>query len=232
MSYELMNYGFDSCPVQMGTVQTEVSLAEMSALADQANAGGFCYNPQLRYGALMIGLYPPTCQSPADMSWPLYLKTAALPQFMQAQTETNWCWAASGASVGNLFYGTAAYTQCAIANTCQAKNSCCADPAACNQYGFLDQALQAARAYDGHAAGACGLDVVQLRIDQGQPVGNRLAWNGGGAHFVMGAGYNNDGNTIVVQDPWYGTSTVDFASYPAAYHGGATWTDTYFTKKS
>jgi hypothetical protein len=44
--------------------------------------------------------------------------------------------------------------------------------------------------------GTTGFAVLQGRVDAGQPVGTRVAWNGGGAHFTMVAGYDNNGNTI------------------------------------
>ena len=231
MSYVRMNYGFNGCAVQWGPLQQNVSEANMVQLADRANAGGFTYQPLVQYGCVMIGLYPAGCQSSPNLSWPLYLKSASLPQFMEQQTQTNWCWAANGASVGNYYWGPGTYTQCGIANTCQGKTTCCTAPSGCNQYGFLDQALQAAKSYDSMAGGTTGFAVLQARIDQSQPVGTRVAWTGGGAHFMMVAGYNNDGNKVTIQDPWYGTSTIAFASYPASYHGGGTWTHTYYTKK-
>ncbi|HEY0411570.1 MAG TPA: papain-like cysteine protease family protein [Allosphingosinicella sp.] len=231
MPYNLMNYGFNGCPASFGAVQQNTTAAQMGNLADAANAGGFAFNSYLSNGAVMIGLYPPGCQSSPNLSWPLYLKANSLPQFMQQQTQGNWCWAANGASVGNLYWGSGTYTQCGIANTCQGKTTCCADPSGCNQYGYLDQALSAANSFDSMVQGTTGFAVLQGRVDNGQPVGTRVAWNGGGAHFTMVAGYDNNGNTIVIQDPWYGTSTIAYSAYPSNYQGGGTWTHTYYTKK-
>jgi hypothetical protein len=91
-----MNYGFNGCPVNFGAVQQNTTAAQMGNLADAANAGGFAFNSYLSYGVVMIGLYPAGCQSSANLSWPLYLKANSLPQFMQPQTQSNWCWAANG----------------------------------------------------------------------------------------------------------------------------------------
>ncbi len=231
MPYYQMNYGFNGCPVSFGAIQQNVSQSQMAALADAANAGGFTYQSSLQYGAVMVGLYPVGCQSSPNLSWPLFLKSTNLASFMQQQTQSNWCWAANGASVGNFYWGNGTYTQCGIANACQSKTTCCSNPSGCNQYGYLDQALQAARSFDSMAGGTASFAVLQGRVDVGQPVGTRVAWNGGGAHFMMVTGYNNNGNTIVIQDPWYGTSTVAYASYPSSYHGGGSWTHTYYTKK-
>ena len=231
MPYNRMNYGFNECIVIFAPNKHNVSEADMVKFADEANAGGFAYNSYLKYGTVMVGLYPAGCESSPNLSWPLYLKSATLPQFMEHQSQTNWCWAANGASVGNYYWGPSSYTQCGIANTCQGKTTCCTDPGGCNQYGNLDVALHAAKSFDTYAGGTTGFDVLQQRVDQRQPVGTRVAWTGGGAHFMMVTGYNNNGNKITIQDPWYGTSTVAFASYPASYHSGGTWTHTYYTKK-
>lgn len=232
MSYVKMNYGFNACKVQWGPLHTNVSQADMEELADKANAGGFTFHPRLKYGKVLIGLYPAGCQSSPNLSWPLFLKKSALKQFMQHQSQTNWCWAANGASVGDYYWGLGTYTQCGIANTCQGKTTCCSNPGGCNQYGYLDKALQASNSYDSMASGMAGFQVLQGRVDKGQPVGTRVAWTGGGAHFMMVTGYDNNGNKITIQDPWFGTSTIAFASYPKSYHGGGTWTHTYYTKKS
>ena len=231
MVYVHMSYGFDGCPVQFGPLHENVNEADMVAAATSQNGGGFCFNPELAYGKVMVGMYPAGCQSPSGLSWWLYLKSASLPQFMEHQTQTNWCWAANGASVGNYYWGSGTYTQCGIANACQQKTTCCTSPSGCNQYGFLDLALQHANSFDGMANGTAPWGTVMQRIDASQPVGTRVAWNGGGAHFMMIAGYNNNGNKITLQDPWYGTSTIAWSAYPGGYQVGGTWTTTYYTKK-
>lgn len=157
--------------------------------------------------------------------------SAALPQFMQHQMQDNWCWAANGASVGDFYWGVGSYTQCGVANICQNKTTCCNYPGGCNQYGYLDQALQAAKSYDSMIGGSISFTMIQQRIGSRQPVGTRVAWNGGGAHFMMITGYDTNGTKITLQDPWYGTSTIAFSSYASSYHGGGDWTHTYFTMK-
>lgn len=155
----------------------------------------------------------------------------ALPQFMETQTQTNWCWAANGASVGNFYWGAGTYTQCAIANTAMNTTTCCSDPAGCNQYGYLDKALQAAKSYNYMATGTTTYANIQSQINDDRPVGTRVEWNGGGAHFMMITGYDDDGDKINIQDPWYGSSTIAFNSYAGSYQAGGTWTHTYYTKK-
>lgn len=154
-----------------------------------------------------------------------------LPKFMEKQSETNWCWAALGASVGNYFYGQDSYTQCDVANTCLAKNNCCTNPAGCNEYWFVDKALMAANSYDTKASGTATFATIQSRIDNDEPVGIRVKWTGTGAHCMMITGYDENGEKITIQDPWHGTSIAEYSSYPADYQQGGTWTHTYFTTR-
>lgn len=153
-----------------------------------------------------------------------------LRSFMERQSQSNWCWAACGASVGNYYHGSGSYTQCGIANKCQGKKTCCTNASGCNQYGRLDKALEAANSYDTKAAAKASFTTLHDHIDNNQPVGARVKWNGSGAHVMMITGYDTEGEKITIQDPALGTTTIAYASYPAKYHNGGTWTHTYFTK--
>lgn len=156
---------------------------------------------------------------------------------MQEQQQSNWCWAACGASTGNFYSGGDNYTQCEIANTCQGKTSCCTDPAGCNFYGYLDTALEAAQCFDRKQSSPVDFPTVKASIDANRPLGARVKWNGGGAHFLMMTGYGTGTGTppaptIVVDDPAYGRSSIAFSRYAAHYHAGGTWTHSYFTKSA
>ncbi|NEO51169.1 MAG: hypothetical protein F6K55_46690 [Moorea sp. SIO4A3] len=74
VSYKKMDFGFNKCNVQWGELLSGVSEADMVKLATEANANGFTYHPSLNYGSIMVGDYPEGCKSPANLSWPLYLK--------------------------------------------------------------------------------------------------------------------------------------------------------------
>ena len=76
-SYTKVDFGFNNCNVQWGEQLSEVSEADMVKLATEANANGFTYHPSLNYGSLMVGYYPEGCKSPANESWPLYLKNVS-----------------------------------------------------------------------------------------------------------------------------------------------------------
>lgn len=210
-----VSYVFNYCHVYFGSGDLHGDRDATAAISTAINEGGFSARAGTQHGA-----------------GPSLLQNANKLYFaMERQTQTNWCWAADGASVGNYYWGSGSYTQCGIANSCQNKSTCCSNPGGCNQYGYLDKALQAAKSFDRMDGGTATFAVLKGRIDSGQPVGTRVAWTGGGAHFMMITGYNTDGNKIDIQDSWYGSTTIAYAAYPASYHGGGTWKETYFTKK-
>ena len=149
---------------------------------------------------------------------------------MQKQTQTNWCWAAVSASVGNYYgTGTGNWTQCGVAST-QLDRNCCNQPGPCNVYGYLDSALQTTRSYNGMNQGSLQMSAIRNQISMGRPVGLRCAWYGGGAHFLTI--YGTNGDYVLVADSIYGYSTRALNAFPRAYNGGGNWTHTYFTVKN
>jgi len=148
---------------------------------------------------------------------------------MQPQTQSNWCWAAVSASVGN-YYGTGSWTQCNVANAELNRNSCCNQPGPCNVYGYLDSALRTTRSFANMSQGSIQLSAIENQINMGRPIGVRVAWYGGGAHF--NTIYGTNGNYLLIADSIYGYSTRALNSFPRSYNGGGNWTNTYFTRKN
>jgi hypothetical protein len=153
---------------------------------------------------------------------------------MQRQTETNWCWSAVATSVGLFFVSTAGWTQCSVACGVLGQTTCCTDPgsATCNVYGFLNRSLTFTKSFAGWTDGKCSMPTLESKINVGQPVCLRCAWDGGGAHFLSVYGYDDVAGTVNVADPIYGVSTQNFDTFPSSYQGGGAWTDTYFTSAS
>jgi hypothetical protein len=61
-------------------------------------------------------------------------------------------------------------------------------------------------------------------------LGIRVAWSGGGAHFIAAVG-TDGGDLVLVADPGTGTSSiVDYTTLQTSYNGSGTWTHSYFTK--
>jgi hypothetical protein len=149
------------------------------------------------------------------------------------QGQDNWCWAATSDGVSHFYDNASAWTQCGIADSALGRTDCCGTGASgpCNVYGFLDQALTIVGHFDHIAGQAAGFQTVDDEIDAGRPLGVRVAWSGGGAHFVAIGGYRESPQQYVhVEDPWYGPSDVAYTTLANSYQGTGTWTHTYWTK--
>src|SRR5215475_6827102 len=153
---------------------------------------------------------------------------------MQQQQQTEWCWAAVSTSVA-AFFGSTAWTQCRVAAAELSPLNCCGADAGngCNQPWYLDAALARVGHFSRIDAANSPFSVVQTEIDQGHPLGCRIAWVGGGAHFVALGGWlvAADGTQYVrVYDPYYGFKETSYSGFVSAYHTeGDSWTHSYFT---
>ena len=72
-------------------------------------------------------------------------------------------------------------------------------------------------------------DEVRAEISAGNPVGVRIAWQGGGAHFVVIRGFRNPAGfqLLNIADPWYEDSIQDFDDFTFTYLGQGQWTDSF-----
>jgi Papain-like cysteine protease AvrRpt2 len=149
---------------------------------------------------------------------------------MQIQQQTQWCWAAVSVSVNLYYHATSGQTQCAVANTAMGQTTCCTDGGnmQCNQPWFLDQALQLVDDLNAWSSGKATLAAVKTEVGACRPFCLRIAWNGGGGHFVAIYGFSR--RLLNIGDPWYGNSVVTYDTFPGTYQGGGTWTDNYTTK--
>ena len=152
---------------------------------------------------------------------------------MQHQQQTNWCWAAVSTSVALYYDPSSTWTQCAVANAQLGRTDCCGSGAgsACNVYGFLDRALTTVGHLDHWSGGVASFQSIDGEIDAGRPLGIRVAWSGGGAHFLAIIGYLEDTpNYVAVDDPIYGKSDLTYDTLKTSYQGTGSWTDSYYTK--
>src|SRR5262245_48351627 len=152
---------------------------------------------------------------------------------MQAQTESNWCWAATSTSVSRFYWAMSTWIQCKVAGAELHLNGCChaPAPAPCNVPWFLDLALTRTNNFVS-MTGPLPFNQVQAEIDAGRPVGARIGWNGGGGHFMVIYGYASAGGVdyFDIDDPIYGKSHLTVARFSTGYQGSGTWTHAYFTK--
>jgi hypothetical protein len=154
--------------------------------------------------------------------------------FMQPQQQSNWCWAATATRVALFYQPGSGWQQCGVANGELARTDCCGAGASgpCNVYGFLDQALTVVGHLDHWVGGIATTAQIEDEVTFARPLGIRVAWSGGGAHFLVIKGQYSAGGIdyVSVDDPIYGRSDVNYATLQTTYKGSGTWTHTYYTK--
>ncbi|MET1088190.1 MAG: papain-like cysteine protease family protein, partial [Arthrobacter sp.] len=152
---------------------------------------------------------------------------------MQAQTQSNWCWAAASTSVSHYYWWFSHWTQCKVCNAELNRNDACNSPvpAACNVPWYLDRALTRTKNYVS-ITGPVTFAQIRAEIDAGRPLGARVGWNGGGGHFVVIYGYARifGAQYVDIDDPIYGKSHLRLSDFSSNYQGSGTWTHTYYTK--
>jgi hypothetical protein len=177
-------------------------------------------------------------------------RTPRAPNFdMQPQIEGDWCWAAVAVSMFNYLNPDPStvgdkWDQSSLATAVLAQEmqwnppvNCSKDPTQmCDVPARLDTALSVTGnlAQNGALSNSY-LDFASIKswVDQLLPIGARMLWPSGGAHFVAFSGYQefDDGSQFVmVQDPLYGPGLHDFSSLQGDYIYGGTWQDTYLVQ--
>jgi Papain-like cysteine protease AvrRpt2 len=165
---------------------------------------------------------------------------------MEIQEETNWCWAAVAVSVHNfLNSGNGNWTQGQLAtpvlqteNQIPAGVDCSQTPALCDLTAALDDALTIT---GNLRPGGClqnqhlVFNSIKNWVAAKLPVGARIVWWQGGAHFIVLDGYRelmSGAQQVHVQDPLYGPSFQNYDDLVADYPPGGNWQDTYLVKKN
>lgn len=167
---------------------------------------------------------------------------------MQPQEESDWCWAAVAVSVNDYFAKRATqWTQATLATKVVEADlglppnslDCSKSPLQkkCNRPEGLDDALRIAGNLSDIGARFnqyLVFDSIVKWVDQQIPIGARIVWNRGGAHFIALDGYRElaTGEQMVhVQDPIYRSSLQLYddlvGDYLQLQTGGGKWQDTY-----
>lgn len=163
--------------------------------------------------------------------------SAVLPFAMTPQTELQWCWAATSASVAMFFVPSSGWVQCAVASKAFSIQCCggASSGPTCNQPWYLNQAL----AIVGHLHHMTGqaemFSTVQAEIAAGRPLCVRVGWSGDGGHFLAIHGWQVAADGVEyyhVDDPIFGKQTVERRKFETAYQHNGTWTHSYFLSAS
>jgi hypothetical protein len=154
----------------------------------------------------------------------------ALSFVMQRQLQSQWCWAATSASVSHFYNALSTWTQCLVAEQIMGSN-CCVNPGPCNQSWYLDKALAVTNNFVALNS-TLSFQAVENELNAGRVIGARVGWHSGGGHFMViyGCDTSNGINYLSIDDPIYGKSRITEAAFLAAYQGSGSWTHSYTTK--
>ena len=131
-----------------------------------------------------------------------------------AQEHSQWCWAAT--SRATLDYYRSWVSQCQIANWAWGRSDCCASSVfywshACNNPNYMygtSGSLQNILVHWGVSSSARTYALAQntavSEINAGRPFVMRFGWYSGGGHFLVGYGYDQNGDYLDYMDPWPG----------------------------
>jgi hypothetical protein len=160
--------------------------------------------------------------------------TASAAFEMQPQEEGNWCWAAVTVSVDRYFAATSLnVAQCELAGQVFGAGVC-GHEENFNEPRTLQKGLRiVGNLNEPPIGGPVDFDTLRKEITADRPVCARIAWDGGGAHFVAIDGctqFNSGEQQLHVQDPKYGPSFVSYGEMVSGYRYEGEWTDTFLLK--
>jgi len=150
---------------------------------------------------------------------------------VQAQLQSQWCWAAVAASVSRYYVPATTWTQCRVANIQWGRTDCCGTGASgpCNNPSVLGTALTTVGHFDRQTSVQEPLQTLENELVVGRPLCIRIGWSGGGGHFIVASGVEDD-SFVWVSDVGGGTTAlVAYDTLRTNYRCSGTWTHTYFT---
>lgn len=131
---------------------------------------------------------------------------------MQAQQQSNWCWAAGGNTIA-AYYGYS-YSQNQFCNVAfgRSVNSTCPNSQA--SLAEVQNALSWIGINPGsYVNGYLRYSTVQTEIDAGRPVEVRIQWSSGGGHMNVLYGYDVSNNWLYWGDPWPSSYRYNWGDY-------------------
>ncbi|AEW95621.1 MULTISPECIES: papain-like cysteine protease family protein [Streptomycetaceae] len=147
---------------------------------------------------------------------------------MQAQTKSNWCWAATGNTIATWYgrgYSQNAFCDAAFGypqgTSCPNDQATLADDQNAYDWMGIDPGS--------YIRGRIGYGTLQSEIDNNRPVQTRIQWSSGGGHMEVLYGYDTSNNWVYWGDPWPSDYRYNWADY--GYYAGNdqfTWTHTLY----
>ncbi|WP_369393406.1 papain-like cysteine protease family protein [Streptomyces sp. CG1] len=147
---------------------------------------------------------------------------------MQAQQNSNWCWAASGDTIASWFGRNYTQNQFCDAAFNRPQGSTCG-----NWQAALDD-VQNALDWMGinpgtYVSGYLRYGTVQNEINADRPVETRIEWSSGGGHMHVLYGYDTSANQVYWGDPWPSNYRYNWGDYDYYVSNNSfTWTHSLY----
>ena len=150
---------------------------------------------------------------------------------VQPQQQSEWCWAACTVSIATYHNPSITWNQGLLVNAELRQTTCIVNGSTlqCNKPWYFDKALSRTGNLDKLESGTLPIDKIETEIAGMRPIGVCINW--GSNHFVVIAGVGATNNVLAIEDPWYGSSVVNYDSFCTKYQGRGKWTHSYLTKK-
>ncbi|MEU9337244.1 papain-like cysteine protease family protein [Streptomyces sp. NPDC048290] len=131
---------------------------------------------------------------------------------MQAQLQTNWCWAAGGNTIAAYFGRNYSQNQFCNAAFNRSQNTQCP-----NNQATLGN-VQTGLSWTGVRPGSyinnwLRYPAIQTDIDQNRPIETRIQWSSGGGHMHVIYGYDTADSWVYWADPWPSSSRYNWGSH-------------------
>ncbi|MCC3778731.1 papain-like cysteine protease family protein [Streptomyces sp. UNOB3_S3] len=187
-----------------------MSRASASATTEKARIRGRRLSLTALFAAALFAV--PTTASAAPGEQPALRAANKLNIGMQAQQQTNWCWAASGNTIATWFGRKYSQNQFCNAAFNRAQGSTCPNNQA--TLGNVQNALDWAGINEGrYVNGWLRYSTVKSEIDAGRPVETRIQWQSGGGHMHVIYGYDDANSMVYWGDPWPSSNRYNWASH-------------------
>lgn len=131
---------------------------------------------------------------------------------MQAQQQSNWCWAASGNTVAAWYGRNYSQNQFCDLAFGRSMNSTCPNSQASlanDQQAFGQMGISRGN----YISGTLYWQTIVTEVDANRPMMTRIQWSSGGGHMHVLYGYNPDNGFVYWGDPWPDDYRYNWASY-------------------
>jgi hypothetical protein len=147
---------------------------------------------------------------------------------MQAQENSNWCWAGSGSTIAAWFGRNYSQNQFCNAAFGRPQNTDCPNDQA--TLGNVQNAFDWMGLNPGsYVSGYLNYATVRGEIDARRPVETRIQWASGGGHMHVLYGYDADRNWVRWGDPWPSNNRYNWGDYGYYVNGSDfSWTHSLY----